>query len=68
MKNVDVLILLILKILRQILWIRTTQMHSLQKWLKQTSTVHSWRTLADAVEKVNPFVAEQIRKKYAAIL
>ena len=44
------------------------KMHSLQKWLEQTSTVHSWRTVADAVQKVNPFVAEQIRKKYAAIL
>ena len=44
------------------------KMHSLQKWLDQTNTVHSWRTIADAVEKVNPAVAENIRTKYATIL
>ena len=44
------------------------KMHSLQKWLDQTNTVHSWRTIADAVEKVNPAVGENIRTKYATIL
>ena len=44
------------------------KMHSLQKWLDQTNTVHSWRTIADAVEKVNPAVAENIRTKYATII
>ena len=41
-------------------------MHSLQKWLDQTNTVHSWSTIADAVEKVNPAVADNIRTKYAS--
>ena len=44
------------------------KMHSLQKWLDQTNTVHSWHTIADAVEKANPAVAENIRTKYATIL
>ena len=44
------------------------KMHSFQKWLNQTNTVHSWRTVADAVEKVNPAVAEHIRTKYATVL
>ena len=44
------------------------KMHSLQKWLDQTNTVHSWRTVADAVEKVNRRVAYNIRTKYATIL
>ena len=44
------------------------KMHSLQKWLDQTNTVHSWSTIAVAVEKVNPAVAENIRTKYATII
>ena len=44
------------------------KMHSLQKWLDQTNTVHSWRTVADAIGKVNPAVAERIRAKYVTIL
>ena len=48
--------------------INQCKMYSLQKWLNQTNTVHSWCTIADAVEKVNPAVAENIRTKYATIL
>ena len=48
------------------LWER--KMHCLQKWLDQSNTVHSWRTIADAVDKINPAVAEHIRNKYAIIL
>ena len=44
------------------------KMHILQKWLDERNTVHSWHTVADAVEKVNPAVAEHIRQKYASIL
>ena len=44
------------------------KMQCLQKWLDQTNTEHSWRTVANAVEKVNPAVAEYIRAKYATIL
>ena len=44
------------------------KMHFLEKWLNQTNTIHSWRTIADAVEKVNPAVAERIRTKYATVL
>ena len=44
------------------------KMHFLQKWLNQTNTVHSWRTIADAVEKIHPFVAENIRSKCVIIL
>ena len=44
------------------------KMQCLQKWLDQTNTEHSWCTIADAVERVNPAVAECIRTKYAAIL
>ena len=42
--------------------------HCLKKWLDQTNTVHSWRTVVDAVKRVNARVAENIRKKYATIL
>ena len=48
------------------LWRR--KMDSLQKWLDQSNTVHSWCTIADAVERVNSRVAEHIRTKYAAVL
>ena len=44
------------------------KMQCLQKWLDQANTEHSWCTVADAVERVNPAVAESIRIKYAAIL
>ena len=44
------------------------KMHCLKKWLDQPNTVHSWSTIADAVDKVNLSVAEHIRKKYATIL
>ena len=42
--------------------------HCLKKWLNQAKTVHSWRTVADAVEEVNARLAENIRKKYTKIL
>ena len=42
--------------------------HCLQKWLDQTNTIHSWRTVADAVDKVNSRVADSIRTKYATII
>ena len=48
--------------------IQQCKSYCLQKWLDQTNTVHSWCTVADAVEKVNPPVAENIRTKYATIL
>ena len=48
------------------LWQR--KMHCLQKWLDQSNTVHSWYTVAEAVDKINPAVAEYIRNKYAIIL
>ena len=47
------------------------KMHCLKKWLQldQSKTVHSWRTVADTVEKVDNYaVAEHIRQKYASIL
>ena len=44
------------------------KMHCLKKWLEQTNTVHSWRTIVDAVEGVNARVADSIRTKYATIL
>ena len=40
----------------------------LQKWLDQRDTVHSWCTVANAVDKINPVVAEHIRNKYSTIL
>ena len=47
---------------------RQCKIHCLQKWLDQRDTVHSGCTVADAVDKINPEVAKQIRKKYATIL
>ena len=44
------------------------KMHCFKKWLDKTNTVHSWRTIADSLEKVNARVAENIRSKYATII
>ena len=48
--------------------IQQCKSHCLQKWLDQTNTIHSWRTVADAVDKVNPRVADSIRTKYVTII
>ena len=39
---------------------RQWKIHCLQKWLDQRDNVHSWHTVADAVDKINPVVAEHI--------
>ena len=46
------------------------KMHCFKKWLDQSNATHarSWHTVADAVENVNPAIAEHIRQKYASIL
>ena len=66
--HLDVPFYVIKDIEQQFPGIEQRKMHCLQKWLDQNNTVHSWHTVADAVDKVNPAVAEHIRQKYASIL
>ena len=48
--------------------VQRCKLHALQQWLQQTNNVHSWRTVASAVNDVNPAVAECIKQKYAPVL
>ena len=48
--------------------VQRCKLHALHKWLQQANNVHSWRTVASAVNDINPAVAEHIKQKYAPII